>query len=91
MAPGKQDVPEADDPLQLSDVTLRWMIDELDALPAKHEHDLIHWNKHKGMFIENYDKKKQDAIMAPIHDLLKYGGGVSYVKTFMWHILGMLP
>ena len=89
MAPGNKAVSEADDPLQLSDLALRWMIDELDALPLIHKHDQIIWNDHKDTFIKNYDRKVSTAEQAPMHDILKYGGGVSYISTFMWHILGM--
>ena len=90
MAPGNKAVSEAEDPLQLSDLALKWMIDELDALPMIHKHDQIIWNDHKKTFITNYNSKASTAEQAPMHDILKYGGGVSYVSTFMWHILGKL-
>ena len=92
MAEDDKNVGEANDPLQLSDLALRWMIDELDALPLIHKHDQIIWNDHKDTFIRNYDSKVSTAEQAPMHDLLKFGGPgkVPYIKTFMWHILGML-
>lgn len=87
-AEGNKAVNEADDPVQLSDLTLEWMIRELDALPATHPTDQIIWNDHKHIFLTNFDRKVSTAVQAPIHDILKYGGGASRVSTFMWHILG---
>ena len=79
---------EADDPLQLSDLALEWMISELDALPKKHPTDQIEWNEHKDIFLRNFHHKVEMAVKAPMHDILRYGGGVSRVSTFMWRIMG---
>ena len=90
MAAGNKAVNEEDDPLQLSDLALKWMIDELDGLPAIHPHDKMYWNKHKDIFLENFKSKESMAVRAPMHDILKFGGGVSRTSTLMWHILGTL-
>ena len=90
LAPGNKAVGEADDPLQLSDLALEWMITELDALPAKHPNEQIMWNEHKDIFLTNINRKAAMAVKAPMHDILKFGGGASWTSTFMWHILGML-
>ncbi|KAL8926598.1 MAG: hypothetical protein Q9172_001726 [Xanthocarpia lactea] len=90
-APGSKAVMEADDPLQLSDNALEWMITELDKLPAEHPTDQIQWNEHKDIFLTNYNRKVSTAVQAPMHDMLRYGGGASYVSTFLWRIMGMLP
>ena len=87
-ADGNKAVNEADDPLQLSDLALEWMIRELDALPAKHPTDRIEWNDHHDIFLQNFSRKAATAVQAPIHDILKYGGGVSRISTFMWRIMG---
>ena len=87
-AEGKKAVDEADDPLQLSDLALEWMIRELDTLPAKHPTDRIIWNDHKEIFLKIFSRKAATAVQAPMHDILKYDGGVSRMSTFMWHILG---
>ena len=79
---------EADDPLQLSDLALEWMICELDALPAKHPEDLIAWNTHKDVFLNNFRGKAAAAVQARMHDTLKFGRGSSPVSVFMWHIMG---
>lgn len=88
MAEGNRAVSEADDPLQLSDLALEWMITELDALPAKHSTDQIIWNNHKDIFLTNFNRKVATAVQAPMHDILKYGGGVSRLSTFMWNVMG---
>ena len=87
-ADGKKAANEADDPLQLSDLSLEWMIRELDALPAKHPTDQIDWNDHKDIFLKNFSRKASTAVQARMHDILKYGGGVSRPSTFLWHIMG---
>ena len=79
---------EEDDPLQLSDLALKWMIDELDALPLIHPDDKISWNEHKDIFFKNYQSKESTAVSAPLHDILKIGGGVSPLSVASWHILG---
>ena len=79
---------EADDPLQLSDLALEWMISELDALPAKHPADQIIWNEHRDIFLTNFNHKVSTAVQAPLHDILKLGNCVSRAATFMWHIMG---
>ena len=89
-AKGNNAEDEANDPIQLSDLALEWMIMELDALSAKHPTDQIVWNNHKDIFLKNFNQKVQDAVKAPMHDILKYGGGVSYFSTLCWHLLGQL-
>ena len=79
---------EADDALQLSDLTLEWMISELDALPAKHPADKVAWNEHRDIFLKNFNSKTSPAEKAPLHDILAYGNCVSRIKTFMWRIMG---
>ena len=88
LAEGNTAVEEAKDPLQLSDLALEWMISELDALPLKHPADQIAWNEHRDIFLKNFHNNIDQAITAKMHDILKFGGGVSYMSTFCWHILG---
>lgn len=79
---------EADDPLQLSDLSLEWMITELEALPKEHPTDQLIWNEHKDIFLNNFHRKVTSAVQAPMHDILGYGCGVSRTATFMWRIMG---
>ncbi len=62
-AEGIKAVNEADDPLQLSDLSLEWMINELDALPAKHPTDQILWNDNKDIFLANFHRKVATALV----------------------------
>ena len=88
LAEGKLDVSEEDDPLQLSDISLEWMISEIENLPIKKPEHRISWNKHKDIFLNNFRRRSDKAVTARQHDVLKYGGGISYFGTFFWHILG---
>ena len=93
LAQGNKVVDEANDPLQLSDLALEWMISELDALPLQHPTDQIRWNEHKHIFLRNFRDKygtSEGAATAPMHDILSYGGGVSWAKTLLWRIMGRL-
>ncbi|KAL8691095.1 MAG: hypothetical protein Q9218_003605 [Villophora microphyllina] len=77
---------ESKDPLQLSDLALEWMIGELEALP-KEDHPA--WNNHKDIFVDNLRRQTPSAaVRAPMHDILRYGGGELWVKTFLWRIMG---
>ena len=79
---------EIDDALQLSDLSLEWMISELDALPAVHPADQIAWNEHRDIFLKNYNRKVSSAVQAPLHDILAWDNCVPRTQTFMWRIMG---
>ena len=79
---------EANDALQLSDLTLKWMISELDALSAEHPANQIAWNEHRDIFLNNFNRKASTAVQARLHDVLAWGNCVSRTQTFMWRILG---
>ena len=84
-AKGKQDEGEENDPVQLSDIALNWMIKELQDLPVE---ERLVFNTHAGTFVKNFNSKKDEAIKAEIHDLLRFGGGASWVKVILSNILG---
>lgn len=63
---------------------------ELDALPLKHLVDQIAWDEHRDISLENFHNNIGQADTAKMHDILKFGGGVSYMSTFCWHILGKM-
>ena len=88
LAKGGKGKLESDDPLQLSDLALEWMISELEALPIKHPADKIAWNEHKDIFLTNFNRKVSTAVQAPLHDILEFGNCVPRTQTFMWHIMG---
>ncbi|OCL04165.1 hypothetical protein AOQ84DRAFT_356540 [Glonium stellatum] len=81
-------VPKKDmkgDLYQLSDIALKWMMDELDKLPD----DQIEWNVHKDDFIKHYDEEQ--AVTARIHDTMRFGFGVSWLKVIFWNFMEYLP
>ena len=86
------DMKELNDPVQLSDLALEWMIGELDNLP-KLEGEVdpipITWNYHKNIFLWNFRRNIRKAISAKLHDVLAFDRGPSYwPKTLFWHFLG---
>ena len=73
------------DYFQLSDIALKWMMDELDALP----NDNVRWNSDvKCSFLERFNLHRENAIRARMHDTLRFGGGSSAGKVFFWKWLG---
>ena len=86
----KPHLDKKNDPFQLSDIALKWMIDELDNLPA--DGDRIRWDvESKGDFVRRFDSDlhEEQAVQAPIHDTMAFGGGSSFSKTIFWKFMGM--
>ena len=88
LAEGNLDVEEADDPVQLSDITMKWMIDEILSLPVENGGDRIAWNQHRDVFLTNFLRKQNEAVVAKMHDVLVYGGGTAFYKTAFWKFVG---
>lgn len=88
LAEGNKDVVEADDPVQLSDIALQWMITELRELPVNDPAERLAFNEHVDIFLNNINRKIDQAYRAKIHDVLKFGGGVSAFKVLFWNFLG---
>ena len=85
-----------DDQFQLSDIALKWMIDELGKLkdhpkfgPGKG--DQIVWNAGKDGFLKSYEKRRLEALSGKQHDTMKKGGGSSIMKVIFWNLMGMFP
>ena len=87
-AEGDGNQPEKDDPVQLSDLSLEWMINELKELPYKTDATRLVFNDHADTFLNNIGRKKVEASTATIHDVLKFGGGVSAMMVIFWNLLG---
>lgn len=83
-----QDDDEANDPLQLSDIPLEWMISELQQLPAEDGVEKLYFNPNVDVFLNNFNAKKQQAFSAAIHDPLVFGKGLSWYSVIMWNIMG---
>lgn len=88
LAEGKEDGNEANDPVQLSDNSLEWMIREVQKLPTKHPAEALVFNEHLEMFLKNFDSKRVEASTAKLHDTLKFNGGVSAPMVMFWNLLG---
>ena len=90
LAEGKKDVDEADDPVQLSDIPLEWMITELQELPTKHSSEKLVFNEHVEIFLRNVHGKMAEACTARIHNVLRFGGGAGWAMVIFWNFLGEL-
>ena len=88
LAEGKKNVSEANDPVQLSDIALEWMITELQELPHKHPAEKLAFNEHVQIFLKNIHGKMTDACTARLHDTLKFGGGSPWYMVMFWNFLG---
>lgn len=82
---------EADDPVQLSDIPFAWMISELREVAAKEPTNALVFNANVDVFMENFGGKVKDAQMAPLHDPLKFGGGLTWINVLGWNLLEFLP
>lgn len=88
LAEGKEDGNEANDPVQLSDNSLEWMIRELQKLPTEHPAEGLVFNEHLETFLNNIDSKRVEASTAKLHDTLKFNGGESAMMVIFWNFLG---
>ena len=88
LAEGERDVEEAEDPVQLSDLTLEWMIEELQALHEDDKEGALAFNNHVGIFLKNMGSKEEQVCTARIHDMLRFDGGASWMSVIFWNILG---
>ncbi len=88
-APGdNDDDDESNDPVQLSDLTLEWMISELQGLETEDEAEKICFNANVEVFLKNFRRKEAEAYIAPIHDPLSFGKGFAWYQVIMWNVMG---
>ncbi|KKY21487.1 putative sporulation associated protein [Phaeomoniella chlamydospora] len=68
---------DGEEPMQLSDITLNWMLEELDAVNEVTERPeaRIAFNEQKDLFQERYQRKGEEATYSRMHDTLTYHGG----------------
>ncbi len=81
---------EADDPVQLSDIPLAWMIRELQELDTEDSVNCIGFNDNVNVFLHNFDRKQKEAEEAPLHDPLSFGRGLTRSQVVGWNIMGTL-
>ena len=82
---------EEEDYFQLSDIALKWMIDEVDDVESKYESiEPLAWHdKSKASFLRRFHKHQSEMISARMHDTMKRGGGSSIFKVILWNFMGM--
>lgn len=90
----------------LSDIALRWMVDEVIALPDTE--NVLAWQKTKvdhmaqhetqlesvlalKRVLTNMKKPRKNLLHKLIHDTLSFGGGESFFSVLSWWILEVLP
>ncbi|KAF2500893.1 hypothetical protein BU16DRAFT_523615 [Lophium mytilinum] len=81
----------SEDPYQMSDVPLAWMIRELELIGAKDPNSAIRWSNRKDGFKRNFFKKREQAYDSPMHDTLRIGRGSSLFKVMLWNFMEWLP
>jgi len=80
------------DYIQLSDIALKWMIDEIDDVESSREDptDRFAWDpEEKASFLQRFQKHKDEMISARMHDTMTWNGGSSsMLKVMMWSLMG---
>ena len=83
-----------DDHFQLSDIALKWMVDEVDDVENK-ENDLVErikWDTNeKASFLKRFHDHKDEMIGARMHDTMKFGGGSKPYIAILWNVMGITP
>ena len=81
-----------DDYFQLCDITLKWMIDEIDNVEKAHENpiDRLAWDSaEKASFLRRFQKHKDEMVSARMHDTMTWNGGsTSTFQIMMWNFMG---
>ncbi|KAH7215591.1 hypothetical protein DER44DRAFT_653489, partial [Fusarium oxysporum] len=83
--------PLKDNALHMSDMTLEWMIREVDIVGKQHPGCQVHWCHTLKSFKASMKVAKtvEDRIIKGfMHNTLRFGYGSSFLKVFMWHLIG---
>lgn len=85
-----------DDYFQLSDIALKWMVDEIDDVEQQQTPDIrFAWEaSRKISFLDRFQNHKNEMIGAKMHDTMRRSGGsptVSWFKVFFWNFMEYLP
>lgn len=93
---GKEGIPrdseeKEDDYFQLSDIALKWMVDEIDNVESSREGplDRFAWDpEEKASFLSRFQKRQREMISARMHDTMTWNGGSSKFKVILWNLMG---
>lgn len=74
---------------QLSDISLAWMIQQLELVGSEHSLAAVEWSENavKG-FKDEYKTHKEHAMKAYMHDTLSFSRGTGLFKVLFWMFLG---
>lgn len=83
------------DPFQLSDIALKWMVDEIDNVELGREGplDRFAWDPEaKASFLQRFQKHKTEMKSARMHDTMTWNGGLTggsgKFKVILWNLMG---
>ena len=79
------------DYFQLSDIALKWMVDEIDNVESSREDplDRFAWDpEEKASFLRRFQERKPEMISARMHDTMTWNGGSSKFKVILWNLMG---
>lgn len=76
------------DPFQMSDVPLAWMIRELELVGKQDPLAAVKWRRSINGFKRRFQEKKKQAMKGLIHDSLGFGSGTGFVKVLFWKFMG---
>lgn len=82
-----------DDYFQLSDIALKWMMDEVDGVEedfVKEPTDRLAWDSvEKANFLRRFQQNKDQMISARMHDTMTLdGGSTNKLKVLLWNFMG---
>ena len=82
------------DHFQLSDIALKWMIDEIDNVEGQtssedHANRLAWDVKEKASFIKRFQQARNEMVKARMHDTMTFEGSDSWSKVPLWRFMGM--
>ena len=81
-------VDESTDSVQASDFALEWMITEILNLKPKDPNAQLTFNQNLDLFLQSFRTKTDAAATAPIHNPLRFGGGLSAIQVMFWNTMG---
>ncbi len=79
------------DYFQLSDIALKWMVDEIDNVELSREDSLdrFAWDREEKIsFLQRFQKHQSEMISARMHDTMTWKGGSSKFKVILWSLMG---